>query len=94
MNGRFVLGVHATPATGNLGPTLGDTIAGFPMWLLRRSIVGKTPGTVTLTVGRPKRSDFAERRCQAIALALVTSRQPAKAVSRAARRSTAVVDSG
>jgi len=52
------------------------------------------PGTVTLTGGQPKRSDFAERRCQTIALVLVISRQPAKAVSRAARRSTAVVDWG
>ena len=42
MNGRFVLGVFATPATGNLRPTLGDTIAVFQMWMLRRSIVGKT----------------------------------------------------
>jgi DNA-binding transcriptional LysR family regulator len=30
MNGRFVLGVYATPATGNLRPTLGEYHRRFP----------------------------------------------------------------
>jgi hypothetical protein len=79
------------PAVVGLRASLGEGLAEEVPVVV---VDGRGPGTVTLTGGRPKRSDFAERRCQAIALALVTSRQPAKAVSRAARRSIAVVDSG
>jgi hypothetical protein len=52
MNGRFVLGVYATPATKKLRPTLGEYRHRFRMWMLRRSIVGKTPSRPIWLIAR------------------------------------------